>query len=225
MARGRRGRPPGATARAFQACEVIYAELERRSVSLAEAPNDLVALVPDGAVRLFVGSLIRLLRDLGMTSLETYHSRKSELVDMGCIAQVRAGKRYVPGCWALLAEPTVERWDAQVARPFSHKREVEVRELHQAHLTSFLEAAPTLFPRLLREAHATGCRTGADLLRYLAGLPERRLRALHPLCLGYAVPGTVHTCGIEPLDPTVPSRAAGAWKRRRDHLAKLAEAT
>jgi hypothetical protein len=193
-----------------------------RSVSVAEAPGELLAQVPEGATRLFVGSLIRLLRDLGMSSLETYHSRKHELVDMGCIAQVRAGKRYVAGCWALLAEPTVERWEAKVARPFSRKREVEVRELHQAHLSSFLEAAPTLFPRLLREAHGAGCRTSTDLLRWLAGQPERRLQALHPLCLGYAVPGTVHTCTIEPLDPVAPSHAAGAWQRRADHLAKLA---
>ena len=217
-----RGRPPGATPRAFQACEVIYAAMVERSVSVAEAPGELLAQVPEGATRLFVGSLIRLLRDLGMSSLETYHSRKHELVDMGCIAQVRAGKRYVAGCWALLAEPTVERWEAKVARPFSRKREVEVRELHQAHLRSFLEAAPTLFPRLLREAHGAGCRTSTDLLRWLAGQPERRLRALHPLCLGYAVPGTVHTCTIEPLDPVAPSHAAGAWQRRADHLAKLA---
>jgi hypothetical protein len=193
-----------------------------RSVSVAEAPGELLAQVPEGATRLFVGSLIRLLRDLGMSSLETYHSRKHELVDMDCIAQVRAGKRYVAGCWALLAEPTVERWEAKVARPFSRKREVEVRELHQAHLSSFLEAAPTLFPRLLREAHGAGCRTSTDLLRWLAGQPERRLQALHPLCLGYAVPGTVHTCTIEPLDPVAPSHAAGAWQRRADHLAKLA---
>jgi hypothetical protein len=109
-----------------------------------------------------------------------------------------------------------------VARPFSRKREVEVRELHQAHLTSFLEAAPTLFPRLLREAHGAGCRTGADLLRYLADLPERRLRALHPLCLGYAVPGTIHTCGVGGLDLVAPSHAAGAWRRRADHLEQLA---
>ena len=98
MVRGRRGRPPGTTSRAFQACEVIYAAMLQRSVSLAEAPDDLVALVPDGAKRLFVGSLIRLLRELGMTSLEQYDSRKRELVDMGCIAQVRAGRRYVAGC-------------------------------------------------------------------------------------------------------------------------------
>jgi hypothetical protein len=218
----RRGRPPGATARAFQACEVIYAAMLQRSVSLAEAPDELVALVPEGASRLFVGSLIRLLRELGMTSLETYHSRKHELVAMGCIAQVRAGKRYVAGCWALLAAPTVERWDEAVARPFSRKRELEVRELHQAHLTSFLESAPVLFPRLLREAHAAGCLTSTDLLHYLADLPERRLRALHPLCLGYAVPGTVHTCAIDPLDVVAPSYAAGAWRRRADHLEQLA---
>jgi hypothetical protein len=216
-----RGRPPGATPRAFQACGVIYTAMASRSVSLAEAPNDLVALVPEGASRIFVGSLIALLRDQGMTSLETYHSRKHELVDMGCIVQVRAGKRYVAGCWALLAAPTIERWDEAVARSFSRKRELEVRELHQAHLTSFLEAAPTLFPRLLREAHGAGCRTGADLLQYLAGLDERRLRALHPLCVGYAVLGTVHTCGVGGLDPVAPSHAAGAWRRRADHLEHL----
>jgi hypothetical protein len=136
-----------------------------------------MALIPDGIERVFIGSLIALLRDLGMTSLEQYHSRKLELVAMGSIEQVRAGKRYVTGCWGLLRPPSVDLWDAQVRRPFSHKREQESRELHEGHLRSFLEAAPTLFPRLLQEAQRAGCTTAADLIRYLAGLPERRLRA------------------------------------------------
>jgi hypothetical protein len=193
-----------------------------RSVAVAEAPGDLVVLIPDGVERVFVGSLIALLRDLGMTSLEQYSSRKRELVAMSCIEQVRAGRRYVAGCWALRCPPTVELWDAQVRRPFSHKREAEVRELHEQHLTSFLEAAPTLFPRLLREAHRAGCTTAADLIRYLAGLPERRLRVLQPLCLGYAVAGAPHVCGVEGLDLLAPSHSAGAWKRRADHQEQLA---
>jgi hypothetical protein len=138
--------------------------------------------------------------------------------------QLRRGARYRAGSWALLAPPTIERWDAEVRRPFSRKREQQVREWHAQRLVSFVEAAPVLFPRLLAEARAAGARSGADLLAFLAGLPERRLRHLAPLCLGFHVEGAPHVCGVEPLDVLAPSHAAGAWKRRADHLAELAEA-
>lgn len=79
-------------------------------------------------------------------------------------------------------------------------------------------------PALVREAVEAGAATGAELLAYVAPQPEARLRRLFPageVCLGFAVDGTVHTCMVSGLDPTVPSRAAGAWMRRADHLAKL----
>jgi hypothetical protein len=60
---------------------------------------------------------------------------------------------------------------------------------------------------------------------YVAALPEARLRRLFPageVCLGFAVPGAAHVCQVPDLDPTVPGRLAGAWKRRADHLERLA---
>ncbi len=49
-----------------------------------------------------------------------------------------------------------------------------------------------------------------------------RPTALYPAtlaCCGFV--GAVHVCGVPDLDPLAPSRAAGAWKRRADHLAAL----
>jgi hypothetical protein len=136
-----------------------------------------------------------------------------------------ARRRYRVGAWALLRPPTVELWLATVARPFSHKREAALRERHAATVEGFLRTAPRLYPALVAETVGAGAVTGAELLAYLAGLPEARLRRLFPageVCLGYAVAGAVHTCLVPDLDPTVPGRLAGAWKRRADHLATLA---
>jgi hypothetical protein len=222
---GKLGRPPGATSAAFDGCVLIYGEMLQRSVPVAEAPPELAPLVPDGAAAIFVGNLLPLMRSMGMTSCETYHSRKSELVAMGCVAQLRRGSRFRVGAWALLRPPTADRWLAQVARPFSRRREVELRERHAAAVEGFLRTAPRLYPALVREAVAAGAATGAELLAYVAELPEGRLRRLFPageVCLGFAVAGAVHICLVPDLDPTVPGRLAGAWKRRADHLATLA---
>jgi hypothetical protein len=222
----RRGRPPGLTSAAYDACVLIYREMARRSAPVAEAPPELARLVPDGAVAVFVGNLMVLIRtELGMSSAETYHSRKSELLAMGCIAQLRRGSRFRVGAWALLSPPTVDRWLAEVARPFSRRREAALQENHQAAVEGFLRTAPRLYPALIREAVEAGSSTGAELLAYVAALPEAQLRRLFPageVCLGYAVAGAVHTCQVPDLDPTVPGRLAGAWKRRADHLAAVA---
>jgi hypothetical protein len=222
---GKSGRPPGATSAAFDACLLIYGEMAAKSVPVMDAPPELRALVPDGAVAVFVGNLLPLMRDdLGMTSCETYHSRKSELLAIGCVAQLRRGSRFRTGAWALLRPPTYDAWLATVARPFSRRREVELRERHAFAVHTFLENAPKLYPALVREAVEAGASTGAELLAYVGGLPEGRLRRLFPageVCLGYTVAGAVHTCLVPDLDPTVPGRLAGAWKRRADHLAQL----
>jgi hypothetical protein len=177
-------------------------------------------------VAVFVGNLMVLIRtELGMSSAETYHSRKSELLAMGCIRQLRRGSRFRVGAWALLRPPTVDLWLTEVARPFSRRREAALRENHAAAVEGFLRTAPKLYPALVVEAVAAGALTGAELLAYVAGLPEGRLRRLFPageVCLGYAVPGAVHICQVPDLDPTVLGRLAGAWKRRADHLANLA---
>jgi hypothetical protein len=222
----RRGRPPGATSAAFDACALIYQELEKRSTPVADAPPELAPLVPEAAVAVFVGNFMVLVRtELGMSSAQTYYARKTELLAMGSIRQLRRGARFRVGAWALLAPPTVDRWLAQVARPFSRRREVELRERHAWAVQGFLRTAPRLYPALVREVTQEGAVTGAELLAYVAGLPEARLRRLFPageVCLGYAVAGAVHTCLVPDLDPTVPGRLAGAWKRRADHLATLA---
>jgi hypothetical protein len=225
--RGKPGRPPGATSATFDACVLIYKELEQRSVPVAEAPPELAPLVPDDAVALFLGNLLPLFRELGLTSCETYHSRKMELLAMGCVAQLRRGSRFRVGAWALMRPPTVDRWLAQVARPFSRRREVALRERHTWAVHGFLRTAARLHPTLVREAATAGATTGAELLEYVAGLPEARLRRLFPageVCLGYAIPGAPHVCLVPDLDPTVPGRLAEAWRRRADHLATLAEA-
>jgi hypothetical protein len=227
--RGKPGRPPGATSAAFDNCMVIYAEMERRSVSVAQTPPELRPLVPDGAVAVFVGNLMVLIRtELGMSSAQTYYARKSELLAMGCVAQLRRGSRFRTGAWALIRPPTYDAWLATVARPFSRRREVELRERHGWAVQGFLRTAGPQYPALVREAVTAGATTGGELLAYVAGLSEARLRRLFvagEVCLGYAVPGAVHICLVPDLDPTVPGRLAGAWKRRADHLAKLAAAS
>jgi hypothetical protein len=223
---GKAGRPPGATSAYFRTCALLYEELLARSVPPGEAPPpELAPLVPDDAVALFVGNLLPLFRELGLTSCEQYHSRKSELLAMGCVAQLRRGSRFRTGAWALLRPPTVELWLATVARPFSQRREVALRERHAFAVQGFLQTAARLYPALVAEAVAAGAATGAELLAYVAALREVRLRRLFPageVCLGYAVARAPHVCQVPDLDPTVPGRLAGSWKRRRDHLAKLA---
>jgi hypothetical protein len=219
------GRPPGATSAAYDACALIYGEMLARSVPVMEAPPELRPLVPDGAEAVFIGNLLPLIRwELGMSSTEQYHSRKSELLAMGCARQLRRGSRFRIGAWALIRPPTVDLWLAHVARPFSRRREVELVELHRWAVQGFLENAARLYPTLVREAVGAGASTGAELLAYVAALPEGRLRRLFPageVCLGFAVAGAVHVCQVPDLDPSVPGRLAGAWKRRADHLQNL----
>lgn len=220
------GRPPGATSAAFDACALIYKEMLARSVPVDQAPPELAPLVPYGAVAVFAGNLLPLIRwELGMTSTEQYHSRKSELLAMGSVAQLRRGSRFQVGAWALLRPPSADLWLATVARPFSRRRETELRERHAWAVHTFLENGPKLYPALIAEAVEAGVSIGAELLAYVAQLPEARLRRLFPageVCLGYAEAGAVHVCLVADLDPTVPGRLAGAWKRRADHLERLA---
>jgi hypothetical protein len=223
-ANGRLGRPPGTSSAAYEACLLIYAELERRSVAVAEAPAELAPLVPEGAVAVFVGNLMVLVRtELGMSSAQTYYARKMELLAMGCVAQLRRGSRFRTGAWALMEPPTVDRWLTHVARPFSRRREVELAERHAWAVQGFLRTAGQQYPALVREAVEAGASTGAELLAYVATLPEGRLRRLFPcgeVCPGFI--GGPHVCRVPDLDRSVPGRLAGAWKRRADHLATLA---
>lgn len=219
------GRPPGATSAAFNTCLLIYNEMAARSVPVDQTPPGLAPLAPDGAMALFIGNLLPLLRELGMTSCETYHSRKTELLTMGCIVQLRRGSRFRTGAWALYGPPTGDLWEAYVRRPFSRKREAALQENHRAAVEGFLRSASELYPSLVREAVTAGATTGAELLAYVGTLAEARLRRLFPageVCLGYAIAGAVHTCLVPDLDPTVPGRLAGSWRRRADHLATLA---
>src|SRR5215218_1697125 len=112
-------------------------------------PPELRPLVPEGTTAVFLGNLLPLMRSMGLTSCETYHSRKTELVTMGCIAQLRRGSRYRTGAWALLRPPTYDRWLAEVARPFSRRREVELAERHAFAIHTFLADGPKLYPALV----------------------------------------------------------------------------
>jgi hypothetical protein len=201
--------------------------MEKRSMTVGATPPELRPLMPGDAVAVFVGNLLPLMRELGMTSCEQYHSRKTELVAMGCVGQLRRGSRFRTGAWALLQPPTYDLWLAYVARPFSRRREAALGENHRQAVAGFLRTAAELYPTLVREAVEAGATTGAELLAYIAALPEARLRRLFPageVCLGFAVIGAVHTCLVPDLDPVVPGRLAGAWKRRADHLTTLATA-
>jgi hypothetical protein len=219
------GRPPGATSATFTTCELVYQTMLARSVPVEQAPPELAPLVPDGAVALFLGNLLPMFRELGLTSCETYHSRKTELLVMGCVAQLRRGSRFRTGAWALIRPPTVDLWLVQVARPFSYRREAVLRERHAAAVEGFLRTAAQQYPALVAEAVAAGATTGAELLGYVAALPEARLRRLFPsgeVCLGFTPAEAVHTCLVADLDPSVPGRLAGSWRRRELHLATLA---
>jgi hypothetical protein len=178
----------------------------------------------EGAEAIFVGNLLPLMVGLGYTSTEQFHSRKHELVAMGCVRQLRRGVRWRPGAWILYRAPTPELWLAHVARPFSYRREAAVREQHHRLLAGFFRDVASSHPGLLAELVDVGAHTAAEVIAYLAGLPETRLRALFPggqLCLGYAVQGAGHICHVADLDPLAPSTSAGAWKRRADHLEDL----
>jgi hypothetical protein len=190
--------------------------MERRSKPVEKVPSFLRR---PGVERVFVGSLVNLFRELGMNSTATYHNRKHELVSMQCIRKVWNSGFHGSG-WALLRPPTYDLWVRHVGKDF-RPRDAEVWDAHEQVLENFLGTAPSLYPDLLRAAARSGARTRDDFIAFLAKLPEPQLRSLHPLCLGFAIPGTVHTCMVAPLDPLAPTTAAGAWKRRRDHLAQL----
>jgi hypothetical protein len=220
---GRRiGRPPGATSRAFEHCQVVYQAMAAQATPAAELPDPRV---PAEAVAVWVGNLIPLMRSLGYTSTEQYHRVKHDLIDMECIRQLQTGKRYRVGAWALVAPPSVEAWDAAVARPFSHKRTAQVREDHRRLLRRFLldlihgQGAPEAGGA----AVLAGASTAGEVVQFVLRLSEAEQRRLFPageVCL--AELGGPHVCGVAGVDPAAPSHAAGAWKRRRDHLAKLA---
>lgn len=207
--------------RAYDACCIIYAEMRKRAIPAAQAPKYVQRVTPEGVERVFVGSLVKLFAGIGFTSTASYHHRKHELVDMGCIQQVWRGGN-TGSAWAILRPPTYDLWVRFVGKEF-RPRDAQVYDQHQRALENFLQTAPSLYPKLLHQAAKGGARTREDFLRCLAALPETTLRSLHPLCLGFAVPGTVHTCGIAPLDVLAPSSHEGSWKRRRDHLRKLQE--
>jgi len=73
------------------------------------------------------------------------------------------------------------------------------------------------------EVESLGRGHGGDPRRWhvrRVGLPERLPQQLgQPAAVRI---GVVHICEVPDLDPTVPGRLAGAWKRRSDHLARLA---
>lgn len=211
-----------ATSEGFETCCIVYGEMKRRSIPSAKAYG-YKQLIPDGVERVFVGSLIALFRDLGLTSLGTYHNHKANLTAMGCVSKLQQGRfEHTESVWALHHAPTYDLWVKHVGQHFRQK-DAEIWDAHERALENFLGSAPSLYPKLLQQAAKSGARSREDFLRFLASLPEPTLRSLHPVCLGFAVPGTVHTCMTAPLDPLAPSSHAGSWKRRRDHLRKLQE--
>jgi hypothetical protein len=209
---------------ALDSARLIYAAMAARSIPASEAGNYLApfgAPMPESIERVYVGSLIRLFRRLGYVSLGTYHTHKNNLIAMGSIRRIQQGRfKHTPSIWALLREPTATLWIEHVGQHVS-QRDAEIYDEHERRVSNFLETAPTLYPRLLQQARCSGVKTRDDFLRYLASLPETTLRSLHPLCLAFEVPGTIHSCGIPPLDDLAVSSHAGSWKRNRDARRRL----
>jgi hypothetical protein len=210
---GRPGRRPGATSRAYEHAERVYRELELRSVPAADG------------TRLFRGNLLTLLRELGYTSRAQYADIKTALVAMGCVRQFQRGARFKLGAWLLLRWPTVELWEAHVGR-IVHRDDLSQREQHDQMLVRFILSMTTLRRDLLLTLVASGVRTPEEVIAWLGKLPEKRMRLLFPageVCVAYHVEGAPHVCQVAGLDETAPSSAAGAWKRRADHLAQLSD--
>jgi hypothetical protein len=206
-------------ARAYDACCIIYDAMVERSIPVAEAPRYVRRATPEGVERVYVGGLVAMFAEIGYTSTATYHARKHELVDMSCIQQVWRGGNN-GSAWAILRPPTYDLWVRFVGKEF-RPRDAEVWDSHERALENFFQSAPTLYRDLLKLAAKAGARNRSDFIGFLAKLPEPTIRSLSPLCLAFAVPGTVHTCMVAPLDPLAVRSHGGAWKRKRDHLAKL----
>lgn len=213
MARGRRGRPAGAL---FGHCVKVFGALNSEAVKLADAPEDVRALVPDDRTgRVWLGTLTTRMARLGYGSYY-YSTIRGCLLAMGCVLQVRRGTHHRPGVWLLLQPPT-ERLYRQLGQPLD-ARDEEHRQRHDQVIGRWLQVAGRTHPALLQAAMDAGNQTIGELLDWLARLPERRLRTL-PICLGFRYRVT-HTCETE-LDP-LGDRSAGSQVRRAAHLAKLA---
>jgi hypothetical protein len=144
------GRPPGATPRAFEHAQRVYAAMLARSVPAVEVGDPEV---PAEASAIYVGDLLSLMRELGAirarSSTQQYHQTKHELVEMGCISQLRRGTRYRLSAWALIRPPTVEAWHEACLRPFSRKREAQLRDGHHRALKAFLRTVAHEHPQLI----------------------------------------------------------------------------
>src|SRR6266487_2139335 len=108
MAHYKGGRPKGSTARAFDHCALIYRTALERSTPVDALAPDVAVVVAAADLALegvFVGSFYGLIRDLGMTSANTYYQRRSELEKMGSLRRLRHGTHWRAGVWALLREP------------------------------------------------------------------------------------------------------------------------
>jgi hypothetical protein len=179
---------------------------------------------PPDAVAVFRGNLLPLMRALGYTSTEQYHTVKHALLAMDCARQLARGARFKLGCWALIRPPTVALWNQRVRRPFTYKREAAVQANHRRAVRAFLLdlARGQGHPELIGEAVLAGCATVGEIVQYVLRLPEARQRALFAageVCL--AEFGAPHICGVSGLDPLAPSHAAGAWKRVPEYTARL----
>lgn len=90
--------------RAFDACVIIWDAMAQRSIPVAEAPKYIRRVAPAEVERVYVGQLVNLFRSLGFTSTSSYHYRRHELMDMGCIRQLWRGGRY-GSAWGICERP------------------------------------------------------------------------------------------------------------------------
>jgi hypothetical protein len=216
-------RPTGPTSRAFDHAARVYAALDAIAVPAAQYHHPRV---PADAQRVAAVNLVPFLRELGYTSTAQYHDVKHHLVDLGCIVQVRRGTSRVTGAWALLRPPTAAGWAATHGARLPPKRLAVARANHTRALLAFLtDARAGRHAQLVAAAYretAASTLTGGELVAWLVGHGEAWLRVVFPdgaPCLGFA--GGPHTCQVADLDPLAASSAGGAWKRRRDHAARL----
>jgi hypothetical protein len=196
----RRGRP--ATGRGYEHARRIWWAMHSRSMPFDQAPAEVRALADPATVapetRVFVGPLLRLFKEVGLSSSAQYHTVKTNLVAMGALVRLRRGNGRVTAVWLLAADPTVDRWGRYVEAPGTLRRLETMEAEHNVFLAWFLKNLPTIAPTLAAEMQLAGVRTVGQAIDHLRQLPPARLAGLGPAaCMHFIDRNRDHTCGVE----------------------------
>jgi hypothetical protein len=209
----RRGRPT--TTRPYAHACRVYAAMAERSIPLAEAPAEVRALADPATTtpesRVFVGRLIQLFHEVGLTSSAQYHLTKSNLVAVGSLTRLRRGTGRAASVWLLGPAPSVTTWGRAIGQPEQQRLLAKVEAEHHLRLAVFLKDLPSIAPSTAEEMRLAGVRTVGQAIGFLRSLPPARLAGLGPgACLRF-VGRVEHTCGAEsvlpePVQPHSPAR-------------------